>query len=75
MAFGSTHKVLKAESILNNGDVCFRLLPAPKALVPYCDLVISVAPDALDQALELLKGSRLKPKAIYKKEGDEYAQV
>jgi hypothetical protein len=75
LAFGSAHKALKAESVLNEFDVPFRLLPAPKALVPFCDLVISVGADALEAALDALEEQGLKPKAIFKKEGEEYAQV
>ncbi len=75
LAFGSAHKALKAESILKEADVAFRLLPAPKVLVPHCDLVISVSGDDLKEAQETLDASGLKLKAVYRKEGEEYAQV
>ncbi len=75
LAFGSAHKALKAESILKKAGVKFRLLPAPKALVPYCDLVISVSGADYTEALKLLKASVQTLKAVYRKEGEEYAQV
>ncbi len=75
LAFGSAHKALKAESILKEAGVAFRLLPAPKALVEHCDLVISVSGVDLKEARETLDASGLRLKAVYRKEGEEYAQV
>jgi hypothetical protein len=75
LAFGSAHKALKAESILKKASVEFRLLPAPKVLVPYCDLVISVSELNYNKAREALDASGQRLKAVYRKEGEEYAQV
>ncbi len=75
LAFGSAHKALKAESILKEAGVAFRLLPAPRALVAHCDLVISVSGADLKEAEETLNASGLRLKAVYRKEGEEYAQV
>jgi len=75
MAFGSTHKALKAESVLKDGAVPFRLLPAPKALASYCALVISVGEDVLERAGEVLAAAGAGPKSIYRKEGEEYVKV
>ncbi|MFQ5735841.1 MAG: DUF3343 domain-containing protein [Thermodesulfobacteriota bacterium] len=75
MAFGSAHRALKAEEILKGADLPFRLLPAPKALEPYCDLVIRVAGEVLSQAIETLVEQGVKPKTVYRKEGDDYVKV
>lgn len=75
LAFGSAHKVLKAESILKEAGVKFKLLPAPKPLSALCDLVISVGDGALDAAIVTLKGKNLKPKAVYRRTGDDYERV
>ncbi len=75
LVFGSAHKALKAESILKEAGMAFRLLPAPRALVEHCDLVISVADVDLKEAKETLDASGLKLKAVYRKEGEEYAEV
>lgn len=75
LTFGSTHKVLKAESILKAHGVSFRLDPAPKALAAYCDLVITVEGEVVDSVLEVLKAESSGPRAMYKKEGDEYVKV
>ena len=75
MAFGSTHKALKAESVLKEGGVPFKLLPAPKALAAYCALVISVDEGALDRAISALAEAGAGPKSIYRKAGEEYDKV
>ncbi|MBI5644226.1 MAG: DUF3343 domain-containing protein [Deltaproteobacteria bacterium] len=75
MAFGSTHKALKAEDILNEASVNFKLLPAPKALEPYCDLVISIREGDIERVRETLEKAGVMPKNIYSKEGDEYVKV
>ncbi len=75
LVFGSPHKALKAESILKEAGIPFRLLPAPKLLVRVCDLVISVAVDQLEVSKDALVGAGLKLKAIYSKEGEEYVEV
>jgi hypothetical protein len=75
MAFGSTHKALKAESVLKEGAVPFRLLPAPKALAFDCALVISVAGEDLERASGALSGAGAGPKSIYRKDGEEYVKV
>lgn len=75
MAFGSTHKALKAESVLKESEVPFRLLPAPKALTLDCALVISVGEEALERACDVLSAAGAGPKSIYRKEGKEYVKV
>lgn len=75
LAFGSAHKALKAEEILKEASVPFRLLPSPKALAPYCDLVISMKEESLLDAKEALRNSGLEPKTIYRKEGEEYVAL
>lgn len=75
MAFGSTHKALKAEEVLRDASVAFRLLPAPKALEPYCDLVISIKEEDLGAAREALASRGVNPKNTYRKEGEGYVKV
>ena len=75
LTFGSTHRALKAESLLISADLPFRLDPAPKALVKYCDLVIKVEGDVLDRVVETLSGGGALPVNTYKKIGDSYDEV
>ncbi|MBE9532310.1 MAG: DUF3343 domain-containing protein [Proteobacteria bacterium] len=74
LSFHSTHKALKAESILKAQGVEFRLLPAPKEIAAYCALVISIK-DRPDTLVELLKGSGGEAAAVFKKEKDGYVKV
>jgi len=74
LSFHSTHKALKAESILKAQGVEFRLLPAPKEIAAYCALVISIK-DRPDALVELLKGSGGEAAAVFKKEKDAYVEV
>ncbi len=74
LSFGSAHKALKAESVLKEAGLSFRLLPAPKSLAAHCDLVISVKDD-LPASIEILRKGRAGPKAIYRKEGEDYVKV
>lgn len=75
LTFGSTHKVLKAESILEARGLDFTLDPAPKALSRYCALVITVEEGALAGVSRALEGEGAELKAVYKKEGEEYVEV
>ncbi len=75
LTFGSTHKVLKAESILKSREVAFRLDPAPKVLSSWCDLVVTVDEGWIDRALEVLDAAGSEPSGVYKKSGDEYVKV
>lgn len=76
LSFHSTHKALKAESVLKAKDVEFRLLPAPKEVASYCALVISIKDDARPDALiEVLEGTGGEPASVFKKEGEGYVEV
>ena len=75
LAFGSTHRVLKAESVLKEKGVPFRLNPAPSILAAYCDLVITVSEESLSGANAVLIAVKLKPSAIYRAEGEAYVKV
>lgn len=75
MTFGSAHRALKAEEILKEAGLPFRLLPAPKALEPFCDLVLRVDGETLAGAAGLLEEHGVKLRSVYRKEGDEYVEV
>ena len=73
LAFGSTHKVLLAESFLKEVDIAFRLLPAPKELTVRCELVISIKDrETLGDAIKTLSKSTAPHVAIYVKKRGEY---
>jgi hypothetical protein len=75
LAFGSTHRALKAEGVLDRGSIPKRLLPAPPGLASHCALVISVDGAFLDSALAALKSGRVVPRAVYRREGDGFVKL
>ncbi len=75
LAFGSTHIVLKAESILQDMDLAFRLNPAPSLLTSYCDLVITVEGDILAEVVTVLGDAGITPKGVYRKEKKGYVKL
>ena len=69
--FSSTHRVLRAEKILKERGVPFKLYPSPKALIApsQCGLVIAFDGTDMEAFREALEGERTRPRAIYRKEG------
>ncbi|MBI5562345.1 MAG: DUF3343 domain-containing protein [Deltaproteobacteria bacterium] len=75
LTFGSVHRVLKAEGILKEAGVAFRLMPTPKALEKVCDLVILTGEGELFAAKDALFDAGLPPRNIYRREGDDCVKV
>ena len=73
--FGSTHKALKAEKILKEKNIPFKLIPTPKALAAFCDLSLSFQEQDREAVENTLKNAGVKTAATYRKEGDEYVKV
>ncbi|HAG51931.1 MAG: hypothetical protein A2X87_01615 [Deltaproteobacteria bacterium GWC2_42_51] len=73
--FGSTHKALKAEKVLKENTVDFRLIPTPKTLTTFCALSIAFEDRVKTDVENILRNSRVKIAAMYKKEGDSYVKV
>jgi hypothetical protein len=69
-----------AQGIEGRGDakkaeLAFRLLPVPRALDASCGLVIRVSESGLEEARSILEKAGLKPRNIYRKEGEDYVKV
>lgn len=73
--FGSTHKALKAEKVLKENKVDFRLIPTPKTLTTFCALSIAFEDSVKLTVEKVLKDLKVKIAAMYKKEGDSYVKV
>ena len=74
LSFHSTHKALKAESVLKALGVEFRLLPAPKEIASYCALVISIK-ESPEKVIEALDGTGGEAAGLFKKEDNGYVEV
>ncbi|MEE9542261.1 MAG: DUF3343 domain-containing protein [Thermodesulfobacteriota bacterium] len=75
LSFSSTHKALKAETLLKAEGTKFRLLPAPKEITTSCALVISVDGRELEVIVALLKDCGTEPEKVFKSEDNKYAEV
>jgi Putative Se/S carrier protein-like len=75
MTFKNTYAVLKAEMVLKNKNIVFRLLPAPKLLSTACALVIGFNQSDQITIEGLLNASRIKIQDIYIKEEERYVKV
>lgn len=72
--FGSTHKALKAEKVLKENKIPFKLMPTPKKLATFCDLAITFEEKERQAVEQILKDFRINT-TIYKKEGEGYVKV
>lgn len=59
--FNSTHRVLKAESLLKSSGLPIMLIPAPRAVQADCGLAIRFNKEHLDIITELLTTQNLLP--------------
>ena len=75
LGFGSPHRAVKAEETLKKADLACRLVPVPRALDASCGLVIRVSESDLEEAKSVLEKAGLKPRNIYRKEGEDYVKV
>ncbi len=76
MTFNSTHMALKAESVLKERDIPFRLITAPKQITARCALLISVSGyKRLMEASEALTETPAEAADIYIKDGDDYVKM
>ncbi|MDH4227397.1 MAG: DUF3343 domain-containing protein [Deltaproteobacteria bacterium] len=71
LTFGSTHTVLKAEEVLKEKGVAFRLDPAPKSLTEGCELVITAEEGNLKELIKVLGNACISPVSIYERSGDK----
>ena len=70
LAFSSTHKVLKAESLLKEALIAFRLDPAPSNFTDYCELVITIGGEFLYKAIETFEANIVGLEKALKKTKD-----
>lgn len=59
--FNSTHRVLKAESLLKSSGLPIMLIPAPRAVQADCGLAIRFDEEHRDVIMELLTEQNLLP--------------
>ena len=76
MTFDSTHMALKAESVLKEEEIAFRLITAPKQITARCALLISVSGRShLMEATGALSKTPARVADIYIKDDEEYVKM
>lgn len=70
--FNSTHRVMKAESLLKSKKLPILLIPAPRQLKTDCGLALRFNDEIHDQVLLHLSSEDLKPAFITRFQNGEY---
>ncbi len=73
--FNSTHRVMKAESLLNAKGFQIKLIPAPKAVKTDCGLAIRFDPDILTDLMGLLEMEHLLPAFLCVMQDGSYTRI
>lgn len=71
IAFGSIHRVMKAEKILKREIVPLTLIPTPRQISSDCGMVVRIDCDDLEKALKIIQEYGLIIEGVYEigKEG------
>lgn len=75
LTFGSTHKALKAEKVLKENNIPFKLIPTPKKFTAFCDFSILFEENVKITVENILKNYKVSTVALFKKEGDTYVKM
>lgn len=70
--FNSTHRVMKAESLLKSKNLPILLIPAPRQLKTDCGLALRFNDEIYDQVLLHLSSEDLKPSFITRFQNGKY---
>lgn len=70
--FNSTHRVLKAESVLKGQLLPIMLIPAPRAVQADCGLAIRFDSDQLGPVMQVLRTEQLLPSFLCRLTGDQF---
>ena len=73
--FNSTHRVMKAESILKSKGCKATLIPAPRALQTDCGLAIRFDENISEEVMRTLKETDLLPSFLCRREGDGFIKI
>ncbi len=73
--FNSTHRVMKAESILKSRGLQMLLIPAPRQLKADCGLAIRFTEENRDAVMQTLQQENLLPEFIARLTAGSYETV
>lgn len=73
--FNSTHRVLKAETLLKSGGLAIMLIPAPRAVQADCGLAIRFDDEQRQTVMELLQTHELLPAFLCRYTNGDYVTL
>lgn len=73
--FNSTHRVMKAESLLKAQNIHFMLIPAPRAVQADCGLALRFDQDQHDMIMQLLSDQNLLPAFLCQFKNSSYYTI
>ncbi|WP_438445177.1 DUF3343 domain-containing protein [Gorillibacterium sp. sgz5001074] len=75
IAFDSTQQALRAEMLLEYGEIEIDTRPTPKEITAGCALSIEFPADQLEKVQWIIREERVEVKGIYFKSGDKYVTI
>jgi hypothetical protein len=75
IAFDSTQQALRAEMLLEYGEVEIDTRPTPKEITAGCALSIEFPADQLELVKKIILEERVEVKGIYFKKEDKYVTI
>lgn len=75
IAFDSTQQALRAEMLLEYGEVEIDTRPTPKEITAGCALSIEFPSEQLEMVRKIIREERVEVKGIYFKKEDKYVTI
>lgn len=75
IAFDSTQQALRAEMLLEYGEVEIDTRPTPKEITAGCALSIEFPSEQLETVQRIIREERVEVKGIYFKKEDKYVTI
>ncbi|MNC24584.1 hypothetical protein D3C75_726400 [compost metagenome] len=75
IAFDSTQQALRAEMLLEYGEVDIDTRPTPKQITAGCAMSIDFPGEQLSKVKEIIVAEKVEIKGIYEKAGDVYTRI
>lgn len=75
IAFDSTQQALRAEMLLEYGEVEIDTRPTPKEITAGCALSIEFPSDQLEVVKRIIREEKVEVKGIYFKKNDKYVTM
>ncbi|MDF2935422.1 MAG: hypothetical protein K0Q90_795 [Paenibacillaceae bacterium] len=75
MAFDSTQQALRAEMLLEYGEVDADTRPTPKQITAGCAMSIDFPGEQLSKVREIIKAEKVEIKGIYARTGETYTRI